>query len=100
MNSTIGGLSRGEMGLDQRQIIRVVPIDNRLAGCLPNARMRQDILERGADGSQSMRLAHPIRMQSDTHHAALVGPFSIDRIEIILDLLGERVRFLTASMQN
>src|SRR5450759_729974 len=82
-NSTIGGLPRGEVRLQQRQIVRVIPIDDRATRGLPHALVRQDVLERGADRAQPVRLADPIRMQRDAHHAALFGTFGINGVETV-----------------
>src|ERR1700679_2794256 len=100
MNSAIRGLPRGEMCLDQGEIIRVVPIDDIRAGGLPDASMRQDILERRTDGAQTVRLTHPIRMQRDAHNAALLGALGIDRVEMVLDLTRETFRLLAAPVQD
>src|ERR1035438_1927855 len=100
MNSAIGCLPRREVRLQQRQIVRVVPVDNRFAGGLPNAGMRQDVLERGADRAQPMRLTDPVRMQRDAHHPAVLSALSINGVEMILDLPREVVRLLAAPVQN
>ncbi len=47
-----------------------------------------------------MRLADPIRMQCDAHHAALLGAFVVDGIEVVADLAGEAVCFLAAAVQD
>src|ERR1700679_2594040 len=85
-NSAIRGLPRGEMCLDQGEVVRVVPIDDIRAGGLPNAWMRQNILERRTDGAQTVRLTHPIGMQRDAHDPALLGALRIDSVEMVLDL--------------
>ena len=60
-NSAIGGLPRGEVGFQQRQVIRLLPIDDRRAGGLPDAGMRQNKFECGADRAHAGAAVRPNR---------------------------------------
>src|SRR5580698_10073947 len=85
-NSAIGSLPCGKMRFQQGQVICVVPIDDFTAGSLPDALMRQDIFQCLTNRTQPVRLTDPVRMQCDTHHAALLGTLGINRVEVIQDL--------------
>src|SRR4051794_35783245 len=82
-NSAIGGLPRGEMRLDRRQMIGPIPVDDLRARGQPDTRMRQDIFDGGAERLDAVRLADPVRMQRDAHHPPVLRALRIDRVEIV-----------------
>ena len=48
--------------------------------------MRQDVFHRRAERADAVRLADPVGMQRDAHHAALFGAFLVHRVEVVADL--------------
>src|SRR5690242_6467349 len=98
--SAIGGRPRGEVGLDQRHMMLVEPVGDLARSGEPDARMRQDIFHLTTEGTDAMRLADPIWMQSNAHHTTLLDAFGIYGIEVVANLTAEVVHLLATTVQD
>src|SRR2546423_11805863 len=65
---------------------------NLFAGRLPDAVELVDVGERAVERADAVRLAHDEGMQADRHHAARLGAFAPEHLELVADHAFELAR--------